>query len=175
MHPRAHRCSRRLNNITRARQLRQLATHLREIKTRCIQTNEPQRSLRLRAQQRLPGTWLTVFGEDGYAVPGNTSGKLPRLVYRCVWENQGHPRVRTDREGGATTTSTSESNVKNQNDNPNESASQTDESRSSVATISSQNSESGDGDEYLSSISANWDAEDYDSSDSGVGRTHYVL
>jgi hypothetical protein len=175
MHPRFHQRSCRLNNITCARQLRQLATHLREIETRRIQTNEPRRSLRLRAQQQLPGTRFTVFGEDGYTVPGQTSGKLPRLGYRCVWENQGHPRVRTDREGGATTTSTSESNVKNQNDNPNESASQTDESRSSVATISSQNSESGDGDEYLSSISANWDTEDYDSSDSGVGRTRYIL
>ncbi len=69
----------------------------------------------------------------------------------------------------------SESDVKNQNDNPNKSASQTDENRSSVATISSQNSESGDRDEYLSSISASWDAEDYGSSDSGVGRTRYVL
>ena len=116
-----------------------------------------------------------MFGEDSYAVSGHTSGELPRLGYRCMWENQGHPRVRTDREGGATTTSTSESDVKNQNDNPNKSASQTDESRSSVATISSQNSESGDGEEYLSSISANWDAEDYDSSDSGVGRTRYIL
>jgi hypothetical protein len=175
MHPRAHRCSRRLNNITRARQLRQLATHLREIKTHRIQTNKPRRSLRLRAQQRLPGTRSTVFGEDGYAVPGHTSGELPRLGYWCVWENQGHPRVGTDSEGGATTTSTSESNVNNQNNNPNESASQTDESRSSVATISSQNSKSGDRDEYLSSISTNWDAEDYDSSNSGVGRTRYVL
>jgi hypothetical protein len=63
MRQRAHRCGRQLNSIALTRQQRQLAAHLRDIKARRIQANEPRRSLRLHAQD-VPGYRYIVFGGD---------------------------------------------------------------------------------------------------------------
>ncbi len=117
-----------------------------------------------------------MFGEDGYTVPGHASSELPQLGYQCVWEDQGHQQARTDGEGGTTTTSTSESDVENHNDSQDERGLQADKnSTSSVTTRSSQTSKTGDANKYPSSISTDWGTEEYDSSDSGMFRTRYVL
>jgi hypothetical protein len=80
MRQRAHRRSHQLNNIALARQQWQLAAHLRDIKARQIQANEPRRSLRLHTQD-VPGYRYIVFGGDGYADPSDVCGKLLRFVF----------------------------------------------------------------------------------------------
>ncbi len=72
MPQRGHRRSRRLNNSATARRQRLLAEHLRDIEAQQILTNEPRKSLRLSAQ-RVPGSRYTLFGEDGYADPGDVA------------------------------------------------------------------------------------------------------
>jgi hypothetical protein len=99
-----HQRSRQLNNIALARQQRELAVHLRDIKARRIQANEPRRSLRLHAQD-VPGYRYIVFGGDGYANPSDVCRELPRFVFRCMWEGQGHLQGRTGREGVTITSS----------------------------------------------------------------------
>jgi hypothetical protein len=104
MRQRAHQRSCQLNNIALACQQRQLAAHLRDIKARRIQANEPRRSIRLHAQDA-PGYRYIVFGGDGYADPSDICGELPRFVFRRMLEGQGHLQGRTGREGATTTSS----------------------------------------------------------------------
>jgi hypothetical protein len=88
-------------NIALARQQRQLAAHLGDIKARRIQANEPRQSLRLHAQD-VPGYRYIVFGGDGYADQSDVYGEIPRFVFPRVWEEQGHLQGRTGREGVTT-------------------------------------------------------------------------
>jgi hypothetical protein len=130
MRQRPHQRSRQLNNIALARQQRQLAAHLRDIKAQPIQANEPRRSLRLHAQD-VPGYRYIVFGGDGYANPSDVCGKLPRFVFQCVWEGLGHLQGRTGREGAMTTSSQGDEG--SQSNNLVNRALQSNDSTSSVA------------------------------------------
>jgi hypothetical protein len=115
-----------------------------------------------------------VFGEDGYENPGHRGGEFPRSDFWCVWEEQGLPQERT-REGEELTTSNSQGDHEGeQSDDQSDNASQTNSSTSSVTNTSGRLLESEDTDDDLSP-GINWDAEEYDSSDSGVGRTRYMF
>jgi hypothetical protein len=130
MRQRAHQRSRQLNNIALARQQRQLAAHLQDIKAQRIQADEPRRSLRLHTQD-VPGYRYILFGGDGYADPSDVCGKLPRFVFRCVWEGQGHLQERTGTEGATTTSSQGDEG--SQSDDLVDGAVQANNSTSSVA------------------------------------------
>ncbi len=80
MQQRAHQRSRQLNNIALARQQRQLAGHLQDIKAQQIQANEPRQNLPLHAQVVL-GYRYIVFGGDSYPDPSDVCGKLPRFIF----------------------------------------------------------------------------------------------
>ncbi len=80
MRKRAHQRSRQLNNIALARQQRQLAAHLQNIKAQQIQANELRWSLRLHAQD-IPGYRYILFGGDGYADLSDVCGELRRFIF----------------------------------------------------------------------------------------------
>ena len=145
MRQRAHQRSRQLNNIALACQQRQLAAHLRDIKARQIQANEPRRSLCLHAQD-VPGYRYIVFGGDGYADPSDVCGKLPRFVFRRVWEGQGHLQGRTGREGATTTSSQGDKG--SQSNDLVDGALQSNNSTSSVANTGDKGED----------LSTNWDS-----------------
>jgi hypothetical protein len=67
-----HQRSCRLNNSTTACRQWLLAEHLRDVEAQQILANKPQRSLRLSAQHVL-GSRYTLFGEYGYADPGDVA------------------------------------------------------------------------------------------------------
>ena len=162
MRQRAHQCSRQPNNIALARQQRQLAAHRRDIKARRIQANEPQRSLRLHAQD-VPGYRYIVFGGDGYADPSDVCGELPRFIFQRVWEGQGHLQGRTGREGATTTSS--QGDKESQSDNLVDGALQSNNSTSSVANTGDKGED----------LSTDWDSDVHHTpirEDDSYGSTH---
>ena len=108
-----------------------------------------------------------MSGEDGYEQPGNKVGKFPRSGSRCVQQNL-NPQEQTNEE--EQTTATSQGNDRKQPDNRSVNVLQHDNDISSVTIKSAQSFENEDASEDTSR-SANWDAEYFDSSDSGVHKT----
>jgi hypothetical protein len=162
MRQRTHQRSCQLNNIALARQQQQLAAHLRDIKAQQIQVKEPQRSLRLHAQD-VPGYRYIVFGGDSYADQSDVCGKLPRFVFRRMWERQGHLQGRTGREGATTTSSQGDKG--SQSNNLVAGALQSNNSTSSVANTGDKGED----------LSTNWDSDVHHTpirEDNSYGSTH---
>jgi hypothetical protein len=95
-----------------ARCQQQLPTHLRAVKARWVNMNEPWQSL-CRHTRDLPGYQIILFGEEGYVNPTNMLGKLPRFGYRPITQLdlgrvQGTPAAQEAaqqlREGGESAT-----------------------------------------------------------------------
>ncbi len=109
-----------------------------------------------------------MSGEDGYEQPGNKVGKFPRSCFRCVQQINLNPQEQTNEE--EQTTATSQGDDRKQPDNRSVNVSQHDSNISSV-TIKSAQSFENEGASEDTSRSANWDAEYFNSSDSGVHKT----
>jgi hypothetical protein len=114
-----------------------------------------------------------VSGEDRYKQPGNKVGKFPRSGSRCVQQNP-NPQEQTNEE--EQTTATSQGDDRKQPDNRSVNVLQHDSDISSVTKKkkkkkkSAQSLENEDASEDTSR-SANWDAEYFNSLDSGIHKT----
>ncbi len=109
-----------------------------------------------------------MSGEDRYEQPGNKFGQFPRSGFRCVQQKNLNPQEQTNEE--EQTTATSQGNDRKQPNNPSVNVSQHDNDISSVTIKSAQSFENKDASEDTSR-SANWDAEYFNSSDSGIHKT----